>query len=153
MIPLYSSKRTSVKLTPDKTIIKTTIKPSNEKEHEIHNIAYTLDIAPKIIRHSFNKFEKLLTIEMEYVNGVSLDNYIKQPNADKKLVKRAMFVALNKLYNNGIDHRDLCSENIIVVVQNDKLSVKILDYGDAKLYPEPIPLRLRDYSVFGGRNW
>jgi predicted Ser/Thr protein kinase len=153
MIPLYSSKRTTVKLTPDKTIVKTVLRPSNEKEYEIQNLAYNLGLAPKIISHSFDNQEKILTIEMEYVNGMMLDDYLKQPNSDKKRLKHALFIALNKLYNAGIDHRDLCGENIRVIVENGKVGVKILDYGDSFVYPESIQLRLRNYSIFNNRNW
>jgi predicted Ser/Thr protein kinase len=153
MIPLYSSKRTDIKLTPAGTIIKTVRKPNNEKEYEAQIIAHKLGIAPKVINHNFDNINKTLTIEMEYINGTMIDNYLKQPDADRKRAKHALFVALNKLYNNGIDHKDLCGENIIVVTQGGKINIKILDYGEAKIYSEPIQLRLRDYSAFNNRNW
>ncbi len=153
MQTIYTSKKTSIILTTDKNIIKTIIRPLNEKEHEIQTLAHQLGVAPKVINYSFDNTDKKLIIEMEYINGMMLDNYLKQPNINKKKVKHALFIALNKLYNNGIDHKDLCSENIIVLIENGKLIIKILDYGDAKLYPDSIPLRLRDFSSFNNRNW
>jgi tRNA A-37 threonylcarbamoyl transferase component Bud32 len=153
MIPLYSSKKTDVKLTPNGTVIKTIKKPSNEKEYEAQILAHKLGIAPKVISHNFDNVDKVLTIEMEHINGTMIDNYLRQPNADKRRAKHALFIALNKLYNNGIDHKDLCGENIIVVTQGGKVGIKILDYGDVKVYSEPIQLRLRDYSSFNNRNW
>jgi len=153
METIYSSKKTKIKLTPNNTIIKIITRPLNEKEYEAHIIAHKLGIAPKLISHSFDDYEKKLTLEMEYVNGIFLDNYLKQPDADKKRIKNTLFCSLNKLYNNGIDHKDLCSENIFVIQKNGKLGIQIIDYGDAKIYPEPIPLRYRDYSVFNNRNW
>jgi predicted Ser/Thr protein kinase len=150
---IYANKKTTVELTNSGTIIKTIIRPNNEKEYETQILAHKLGVAPKVINHSFDNVEKKLTIEMEYVNGVTLDNYLRQPDADKKRAKHALFIALNKLYNNGIDHKDLCGENIMVVVNNGRMSIKILDYGDAKVYHHPIELRLRDYSSFNNRNW
>lgn len=154
MIQIYASKKTTVKLDPvKKIVIKTTSKPLNEKEYEIQELAYKLGIAPKIINHSFDNIHKKLIIEMEYVDGITLDNYLKQPTAEKKKAKHALFIALNKLYNKGIDHKDLNGNNIIIVTEDGKLGVKIIDYGHAKLYPHPIEARLRDFSSFNNRNW
>ena len=150
---LYSSKRTTIKLTPQETIIKSTLKPKNEKDYEIQMMAHKLGIAPKVLSAKFDNVEKRLDVEMEYIKGTMLDNYLKQPNADKKRAKHALFVALNRLYNNGIIHGDLCGENIIVVTEKGKLGVKILDYGDAKVLPESVPIRQRDYTSFNNRNW
>ena len=61
---------------------------------------------------------------MERINGILLDNYLKQPDCDKQRAKHALFVAMNKLYNNGIDHRDLYGENIMVVTDNGKLTIR-----------------------------
>lgn len=154
MISLYKSKKTNIKLNSvNKTVIKTIFRPLNEKEYEIQTLAYTLGVAPKVISHSFDNIEKILTIEMEYVEGLTLNNYLNQPNIDKRHVKHALFAAINKLYNAGIHHRDLIDDNIIVGTQNNKIFVKILDYGHAKLFPESLELRLRDYSIFANKNW
>ncbi len=152
MIPLYSSKKTSVKLTPEGNVIKKTFGPNNEKEYEIQIMANKLGVAPAVIHGSFDCVSKNLIIEMEYIKGYSLDTYLKLHNSssDKKQIKYNLLNALNKLYNNGIDHRDLCGENIIIT---DKLNVKILDYGNAKVYPESINTRLRDYSLLNNKEW
>jgi len=150
---IYSNKGTTVKYTDNKTAIKTIIRPNNEKEAEVQQIAYTLGVAPKVLRSTFDNFEKKLTIEMEYVNGVTLDNYLKQEKANKQLVKNLLFVALTKLYNRGIDHRDLRGDNILISIDGKRVSLKIIDYGHAKVHNEAVPLKSRDFSVMNNRNW
>jgi tRNA A-37 threonylcarbamoyl transferase component Bud32 len=152
MIPIYSSRRTTVKLTPQQTILKSTIRPKNEKEYEIQIMADKLGIAPKVLNFKFDNAEKRLDIEMEYIKGITIDNYLKQPNVNKQRIKHILLNAINKLYSNGIVHGDLCGDNIIVVDTNGKLIIKILDYGDAKV-TEPVPIHKRDYSSFNNRNW
>jgi predicted Ser/Thr protein kinase len=153
METIYSSKRTTIILTADNRIIKTVIRPINEKEYENQILASKLGIAPNIYSSNFDNYSKKLTIEMEYIDGIFLDNYLKQPNIDKKRVKRILFTAINKLYNNGINHKDISNKNIIIVTKDGKIDVKILDYGDSIVYEEPIQFRLRDYSIFNNKNW
>jgi predicted Ser/Thr protein kinase len=149
---LYSSKKTSVNLVDGK-VIKIIKKPTNEKEYEIQTIASKLDIAPVVYGYNFDNIEKILTIEMEYIEGIMLDDYLKLPKIEKKRVRHSLFETLNKLYDNGIDYKDLCGENILVVSTDKKINIKILDYGDAKLHGETLPYRSRDYSCLNNRNW
>lgn len=153
MKTLYKSKKTTVNLNEDGKIVKTIMRPLNEKEHEIQKIASNADIAPKIYSSSFNNVEKILTIEMEYINGLSLDEYLKKSDINKLKLKHALIDMINRLYDLGIDHRDLCGENIIVTDNGRRPIVKILDYGDAVLYQEPIPYRSRTYHCLSNRNW
>jgi serine/threonine protein kinase len=68
---------------------------------------------------------------LEYVDGKSLSS----PLPEKEAVRLAIQIvtALEEAHQNGIIHRDLKPSNIMVT---DKGSVKLLDFGLAKLYEQ-----------------
>jgi serine/threonine-protein kinase len=76
-------------------------------------------------------------IAMEYVEGKTLrELLVGQPLPTKKLLKLSTQIAdgLAKAHSAGIVHRDLKPENLMVTADG---LVKILDFGLAKLMPEP----------------
>jgi len=150
MIPIYTSNKTTVKLTKTGTIVKTTINATNKNEHSIQTFAHKLGVAPAVISQTFDTKNKKLTMEMEYIDGKTLDEYIKEPNINKNLIKHLIFSSINLLYNNGINHKDLSSKNILIVT-GSKIEIKILDYGNAVITNTPTEIRLRDYAVL--KNW
>lgn len=75
-------------------------------------------------------------IVMEYIEGVTLDTYCKENRMDNTTLFN-MFVpvmdALQAIHNEGIIHRDISPDNIMV--DNDG-NFKLLDFGAARGYSE-----------------
>lgn len=136
---IYQGKNTKVIL-KDNKVLKITSK-INKNEPMIQRIAHKLGIAPGIFKVRYH--EEML-IEMEYIKGYDLDSYIKLPNIDKNKLKKDIRIALNKMYDNGINHKDLTGKDIIINTSGD---IKIIDYGNSVLYDGPVPKPHRDYGV------
>ena len=71
-----------------------------------------------------------------------MDDYLKKNLGCKN---KEIILAFDKLYNAGIDHRDITGKNIIV---NEDGDIKIIDYGSSKISSEPIEKRKRNYSFY-----
>ena len=77
-------------------------------------------------------------IVMEYLNGLSLDEYIRK-NGGKLSVAETVSIAsqvlegLKVLHQKSIFHRDINPKNIFITAEN---KVKIIDFGTAKFYEE-----------------
>ena len=74
---------------------------------------------------------------LEYVEGKSLSSPLPESEAVRLAIQIA--AALEEAHQKGVIHRDLKPSNIMV---SDKGSVKLLDFGLAKLYEQ-------DASIFG----
>lgn len=72
---------------------------------------------------------KLGYLQMEYIDGVPLDEYISSNNVNLEEVFRSIIGAFVCLEENGILHRDIRASNIMV--DNDG-KVKIIDFGFGK---------------------
>ena len=89
---------------------------------------------PNIVRvynHYLYPEQKLGYLQMEYVIGTSIDNYINaflDENILNKLFSEAIS-AFDYLEKNGILHRDVRPSNILV---NNNDSIKIIDFGFGK---------------------
>jgi tRNA A-37 threonylcarbamoyl transferase component Bud32 len=72
-------------------------------------------------------------LEMEYVEGVTLRNFIKTHDFDwernLKFIKQ-LGSAVQKMHDSGIIHRDLNPRNIMVAKNGD---LKVMDFGVAKI--------------------
>ena len=70
---------------------------------------------------------------MEYVDGITLKEYIKEhgPIAGERVLQmiHPVIKALSAIHKTGIIHRDISPENIMVTAD---LEVKIIDFGTAK---------------------
>ena len=93
---------------------------------------------PNIVTiHDIGEHEGTRYIAMEYVEGKTLREILTgEPLPAKKLLKLSTQIAdgLAKAHAAGIVHRDLKPENLMVTGDG---FVKILDFGLAKLMPEP----------------
>jgi serine/threonine protein kinase/Flp pilus assembly protein TadD len=80
-----------------------------------------------------SKGEKQQFIAMEYVDGTNLSKKIeREPLKMSNAISYAVQIgeALQEAHSNGIVHRDIKSENIMV---NSKNQIKVMDFGLAKL--------------------
>jgi serine/threonine protein kinase/Tfp pilus assembly protein PilF len=93
---------------------------------------------PNIVTiHDIGQHEGTHYIAMEFVEGKTLrEMLVGEPLPTKKLLKLSTQIAegLAKAHSAGIVHRDLKPENLMVTGDG---FVKILDFGLAKLVPEP----------------
>lgn len=148
-VVLPSDKDTHIELTPDGKIIKYRRKPhfnSLAQEAEIQKLAHSIGIAPEIYSVTNE------CIVMEYIKGLTLDEYMKTQGPNrllKPVVKSLLINALHKMYSAGIIHRDLTGRNVIVTTD----SVKIIDYGNAQLLGHAVPMRERDTKILKNRTW
>ena len=83
--------------------------------------------------YAIEEDKKRQFIVMEYVDGITLSRKIEQsPLKMKDAIAYAIQIgeALQEAHNNGIVHRDIKTENIMV---NTKNQIKVMDFGLAKL--------------------
>jgi eukaryotic-like serine/threonine-protein kinase len=92
---------------------------------------------PNIVKlYSHGEWEGGLYIAMEYVQGISLRQYLlKTPISLKKALEIVIDIAyaLCHLHTHGIIHRDLKPENVLITKDN---KVKVIDFGIAQLLTE-----------------
>jgi len=98
-----------------------------------------LDGNPNIcrIKHFFHHGENIV-IAMEYIDGVTLDNIIKE---EKKIPLERSLNIIEKVlevvefaHSKGIYHRDIKPNNIMI---DKKGNVKVIDFGIAKAESDP----------------
>ena len=79
-------------------------------------------------------FDKIKYIVMEYIDGISLKDYIEQQGVIK-WKEAVLFIvqllnALNHAHSHGIIHRDIKPENVMLLPDG---TIKITDFGIARL--------------------
>jgi eukaryotic-like serine/threonine-protein kinase len=94
---------------------------------------------PNIVKmHGHGEWEGGLYIAMEFIQGISLRQYILQtPMSLKKALEIIIDIAyaLCHLHTHGVIHRDLKPENILVTESG---VIKVIDFGIAQLLAEKI---------------
>lgn len=89
---------------------------------------------PNIIKlYGQGKWEQGLYISMEFVQGISLKQFINQQTLSLKSIldfTLQVSYALLHLHTHGVIHRDLKPENILIT---DQGQVKVIDFGIAQL--------------------
>jgi eukaryotic-like serine/threonine-protein kinase len=121
------------------------------KEAEI----ISLSNHPNIIKlYSQGTWEKGLYIAMEFIQGVSLKQFILHRSLS---IKRALEIvlqvayALCHLHTHGIIHRDLKPENILITETGE---VKVIDFGIAQLHKNVLEERItQEIKVMGTPNY
>lgn len=92
---------------------------------------------PNIVRlYGQGEWEKGLYIAMEFVQGVSLRQFILQKSLSRKRALEIILqvaYALCHLHTHGVIHRDLKPENILITESGD---VKLIDFGIAQMREE-----------------
>lgn len=76
------------------------------------------------------------SIVMEYVDGVDLRAFEGRPFQELLPLMIQAAMGMEYLRRQNIVHRDLSSNNILVVLESEKRLVKILDFGIAKILHE-----------------
>jgi len=99
---------------------------------------------PNIIRlYGEGIWEKGLYIAMEFVQGISLRQFIQQRSFSiKKALEIILQVsyALCHLHTHGVIHRDLKPENILITENGE---IKVIDFGIAQLLEEKNEIKKR----------
>lgn len=92
---------------------------------------------PNIVKlYDQGKWEKGLYIGMEFIQGVSLRQFILQKSLSQKRALQIILqvaYALCHLHTHGVIHRDLKPENILITETGE---VKVIDFGIAQLQTE-----------------
>ncbi len=124
---------TTIKVLSDKFLSQPDIVERFLKEAEIIALADH----PNIVKlYGHGKWERGLYIAMEFIQGITLRQYLLQTPLS---LKRALEVTLDisyalcHLHTHGIIHRDLKPENILV---NENGTIKVIDFGIAQLMTE-----------------
>ena len=112
------------------------------------NLIRSLD-HPKIYRtyHAFTQPGKIY-ISTEIMRGGSLFDHImlnkKIPEHQAKVVMRQLIMTIGYLHREGIVHRDMKSENVVLLEKNNLNKVKIIDFGISRKLSEGETLK--DYA-------
>ena len=89
---------------------------------------------PNIVRlYGQGQWEKGLYIAMEFIQGISLRQFIQQKSLSQKRALEIILqvaYALCHLHTHGVIHRDLKPENILITESGD---IKVIDFGIAQL--------------------
>lgn len=92
---------------------------------------------PNIVRlYGEGQWEKGLYIAMEFIQGISLRQFIQQKSLSHKRALEIVLqvaYALSHLHAHGVIHRDLKPENILITESG---AIKVIDFGIAQLEGE-----------------
>ena len=120
------------------------IKKSDETIKEDELVRYEIDILKfchhKNIVHLIDYFETIdnIIIILNYIEGKTLGEYLKENNFNLKESKAANIIlqianGIKYLHKFGIVHRDLKPDNIMIMQNDNKINVKIMDFGLSKI--------------------
>lgn len=107
----------------------------NINEYEKLKKLNKYSISPKVYDIIFifnkNKIEVYSLISMEYIDGISLYQYLQKKNNFDEKDKKKLNEKILKLHKLGIYHRDLYENNIIVVKKGKNIDFMIIDFSSA----------------------
>lgn len=124
-----------------------------------YNTLKKLTAHPNIVKlyETFIDTTKDFYFVMEYMNGGNLYQFIKDrkeafDNIQAKEVKTILFQVLSGLHHihhiEGIFHRDMKPENLLISYDNDTLLVKLADFGLATSIKSKPP-----YTIYTSTRW
>lgn len=106
---------------------------------------------PNIVKlYGYGRWEQGLYIAMEFIQGVSLRQYLMQnPLSLKKAIEMILEIAyaLCHLHTHAIIHRDLKPENILV---DESGHIKVIDFGIAQLIDPELRDKNKGFSRLVG---
>ena len=129
-----TKKKYAIKIYP-----KTTL-DDEDKNNSIKNEVFILN---KLNHENIMKLydiinsPKYLYLILEYINGISLLDFIhKLPNKriEENICKKIFYQIVNAIHycsKKNIYHRDIKLENILLIIHNDSIKVKLIDFGFA----------------------
>ncbi|MES2273208.1 MAG: protein kinase [Chlamydiota bacterium] len=98
---------------------------------------------PNIVKlYGQGQWEKGLYIAMEFIQGISLRQFIQQKSLSHKRALEIILqvgYALCHLHTHGVIHRDLKPENILITETGE---IKVIDFGIAQLHGELLEERI-----------
>ncbi|MGH9461372.1 MAG: serine/threonine protein kinase [Vicinamibacteria bacterium] len=98
---------------------------------------------------------EILFMVMEYLEGVSLRSRLRQkgwlPEAQCIEIAKQTALGLAAVHQQGIVHRDVSPDNIVLVPEDDSENVKIIDFGIAKNVIAVEATKLTDTLKFVGK--
>lgn len=117
-----------------------------ENEYSISKKCGDLGISPKTYEHFYCCNSYLFSLNsiivMDYVEGVTLNNYFSDYQIDfniYKKIKEKISSINKKLKKHKIIHNDLHSENILVFFKTEKdLELKIIDFGISSIVNDQV---------------
>jgi tRNA A-37 threonylcarbamoyl transferase component Bud32 len=108
-------------------------------------------ISPKVydikIIYNDKKRQLYCLIFMEYIDGITLRQYIEKKGELDNLEKKKLNEKIAKMHKLGIYHRDLHDKNIIVIKKGKNIDFIIIDMGLAK-YSKNILNNASKYNKF-----
>ncbi|KAG1082618.1 hypothetical protein G6F42_022511 [Rhizopus arrhizus] len=139
--------------------IKIMKKKLNGDHIKEYNTLKNLTPHPNIVKlyETFIDTTKDFYFVMEYMNGGNLYQFIKDrkeafDNIQAKEVKTILFQVLSGLHHihhvEGIFHRDMKPENLLISYDNDTLLVKLADFGLATSIKSKPP-----YTIYTSTRW
>lgn len=126
---------------------KVVIKEVDKSKVKESNVYTEIEVLRKVMHKYVIKLisayeqEGYVYLVLEYLKGGELFEYLNnngpysESNA-KKAIKRVL-IALGALHSNGVVHRDLKMENLMLEHPNDPCSLKIIDFGLASFLNTP----------------
>lgn len=111
---------------------------------------------PNIIRIlDFGFFDDLAPyMVLEFVEGQTLKDYISETGPLSSMAAKQVFgqvtKALSHAHDQKIVHRDLKASNILVTDSNDRLAIKLFDFGIARILEDTESMQLTGANAFIG---
>ena len=117
------------------------------------NISKTLNHPNVILFRDVFRTDTDLCILFEYYNYSNLTHYINTTSVSEIeaiVLLKQICQGYQYLYKNKIMHRDLKTDNILLHKENDKIIIKIVDFGLSKLMSGSSMMTEQQAKSFGG---
>jgi len=123
--------------------LKILLKPQNENQPSLHINSVkdysspTLQCPHIISVYKFYENDNVIISAMEYVNGGDIFDWLLSHDSYSEsgvsIIIHHLLIAVQVLHNNGIVHRNIKPENILVSTANTGATIKLGDFGYANV--------------------